>query len=594
MKRLMVFIIMSAFVAGAAMAGVGHKDDPIETRVRAQSPEVQQMIMDLRVFLNKQQGKARFKRAQDNAYVGSEYCMACHTWSKRRLPDTKHFQFLRRPLVEWTTVSGKGMMGDMDGNGQDDFLDGLDFNTIESAFDAYKPNAPILSVEDGQYYITIGDLKMPVVFTQAGFEGGGQRMTVRIPVTDTESGYSRSPYWAPVNWSGTAWTVYGGTRWWNGNTPIHDSNTTSSDLDQGGNYSKNCVGCHSTGIRDIYQDASGEWVFKGFPASLYENNDPMYFDYDGDGIFDLMNIGCEACHGPGGDHVLGAGDPDAMLGEADLHAPLGNEVCGRCHSQFSSTPNKTFSWPFDDENMVNWTPYTGAPLEDYYIDTANYWPDGKHAHTTRPYNDYIKSSKPTFAYHQVVCTECHSPHSASGHYQLRTRITEETDEGELRIATEAENNTLCLACHATHGAFEEITKEMVAEYELYEGAIGEVVAHHSNHPYGPERMMGLARCTLCHMPTMSGHGSLTLPSHSFEAVSPEKTLMYQAEGGMPNSCAISCHDQKVNIFGLGLDPNTRNTVWNEQFDVDQATMLQKYYGPGGLWWDTTAEDDGGH
>lgn len=587
MKRLFILLIVASCLT-SAMA-MKHGGDAAEAYTNAQNPQVIQMIDNLRTFLHQKQDK-RFKAASENAYVGSEYCMACHTWSKRILPGTKHFQFLRRPIAEWTTVSGKGVMGDMDGNGQDDFLDGLDFNTISSAFDAYKPNAPILSVEDGQYYITIGELKMPVVFTQAGFDGGGQRMTVRIPVTDTESGYSRSPYWAPVNWTGSTWAVYGGSRWWDGNTPMHDSTTTSADLDQGGNYSKNCVGCHATGIRDIYQDDSGEWVFKPYPASLYEENDPMYFDYDGDGIYDMMNIGCESCHGAGGNHVLGAGDPDAMLGAEDLHAPKGNEVCGRCHSQFSSTPNKTFSWPFDDANMVDWTPYTNAPLEDYYIDTANYWPDGKHAKTTRPYNDYIQSSKPTFQFHQVVCSECHSPHSARGHYQLRTRI----EDGDLEIATEAENNTLCLACHATHGAFEEITPEMVAEYELYEGAIGEVVAHHANHPYGPEREMGLARCTLCHMPTMSGHGTLTLPSHSFEAVSPEKTLMYQAEGGMPNSCAISCHDQKVNIFGLGLDPNTNNSVWNEPFDVDHATELQKYFGPGGMWWDTTAEDGGDH
>jgi hypothetical protein len=77
-------------------------------------------------------------------------------------------------------------------------------------------------------------------------------------------------------------------------------------------------------------------------------------------------------------------------------------------------------------------------------------------------------------------------------------------------------------------------------------------------------------------------------SHTFEPVAPEKTLMYQEQGGMPNSCAVSCHAQKVNSLGLGYDPDIGD--WDAQFDVDLAEGLLYWYGPGGIWWDTEHDE----
>jgi hypothetical protein len=167
-------------------------------------------------------------------------------------------------------------------------------------------------------------------------------------------------------------------------------------------------------------------------------------------------------------------------------------------------------------------------------------------------------------------------------------VTRIEDEG-LSIPTSTDNNTLCLACHATHGAFEEITKEQVAEYDDNLDHIANVVAAHTNHPYAPTRMMGLSRCTKCHMPKIQKSAiDYDIHSHTFEPIAPEKTVMYQEQGGMPNACAVSCHSMKVNSFGLGLDPNFSD--WAETFDVLNAHELMKYFGPGGAWWDTEHEE----
>ena len=152
-------------------------------------------------------------------------------------------------------------------------------------------------------------------------------------------------------------------------------------------------------------------------------------------------------------------------------------------------------------------------------------------------------------------------------------------------------NRLCLSCHATHGPFSEVTVDMVANIDDPEVIkdIGAIVSAHSNHPYGPERVMGLSNCVDCHMPKIAKSAiNYDIRSHTFEAIPPTSTLVTQAEGGMPNSCAVSCHSQKVNTFGFGLDPSI--STWDGPFDVDTATELEVYFGPGGLWYDLPEDE----
>lgn len=567
------FIILTALVIalmGMTVFAMHDVNQPDQAKARLKDKDVQQMIQDLKARLVQLDGA---KALSEVTYVGSNYCMACHTWAANIFPQTPHMNFLHRPIV------GK-VNYDADGNGVDDFEQGMNFNDMDTAFNAFKPYAPVLSIQNGKFWMTIGDLSMEVVFAQAD-----ARLVVRIPVTDTDTGFSGSVYFSPMSYGGegNGWSPYSTSNWYNSdNTPKWGTSTTTADLTaHTGNYSKNCVGCHSTGMREIGQTASGEWVFHPYPATLYAADDPSYFDYDGDGIFDLMNIGCESCHGGGSLHILGQGDPEQIVNPNLVDAQRGNDICGRCHTKPASVPNHTFSWPFHDDTMTDWTPRSADPLADYMVDESTYWGDNFTTRVSRPYVDFYHSSKPTYPYHSVTCFECHSPHSKRQEAQITTRIT----DGDLTIPTAVDNNTLCLACHATHGDFADITKEMVADYDNNVVAIGTAVSAHSHHPYGPDRMMGLSRCTLCHMPVTNGHGQLTGHSHTFEPIPPQKTLLYQ----MPNACAQSCHRYLVNIFGLGIDANPANYVWNEPFDIDLATELMKWYGPDGTWWVHTVE-----
>lgn len=531
-------------------------------------------------------------------YIGSEFCLACHP-SRAGWRETLHASFLRRPMTQFSLVPRKGVIADFDANGVDDFLQGLDFNAIDSPFDAYKPNAPILAVTGGVYTITIGGVTYPVNFTQAGQgDGSSQRYAVKIPVTDSPTGLSDSNYLAPLQFvPGRGWVADSPENWYDAaNQPRFGPDTMIADLaGHGGNYSATCVGCHSTGIRKVGPTVSGEVSFEGFIAVLSRPDDPGIFDYDGDGFNDLMNIGCESCHGPGSVHVAAGGDPQYIINPENLPVTAQVDICGRCHSQSHSVPNGTFDWPYDDANGVDWTPVdavAGVPLGDFLTDASVRWPDGKHGLITRPYNDYLESPKPTFPFAPVSCTDCHDPHREVQRHQIRDHVVEDG----IRIDTRVEDNTLCLACHAGFGDFEELTKQTIADIgePANRDAVVRVVTAHSNHPYGAERSMGLGRCVECHMPVTFGgyRPTLTGRSHTFEAISPHKTLEFQDQGGMPNSCAQSCHNQKVNSFRLGLDPNPSNRVWDEPFDRSLAGILEMYYGPGGLWWDTEGEGGG--
>ena len=526
--------------------------------------------------------------------VGDEYCIACHSWSAIT-HEVKHRKALRIPMGKNSLIAGKGVVADYDQNGVDDFMQGLDFNTIESVFDKYKPNAPILSYRagDDRYFMTIGTLKVRIEITQGGTGDWKQRYLTTIPVTGTPSGWATDQYVSPLQFNEKTheWVAYHPEHWWNPDTlqPNFGSRPPVQEVAAiGRSYSKRCIGCHTTGFREsMSQDGNGEWLYRPFPASLVPPDyKEQYPDYDRDGIPDIINIGCEACHGPGSAHILGGGDPDEILAPSELDTFESNELCQQCHVRTASVPDGTYGYPYRDDVGENWIPgRTEMPVSDFYSEHAGWWPDGvtsKQHH--QQYEDLYNSSKPTYEWHPVKCVECHSPHKGGKHMV----VTSITDDG-LRIPTSNDNNTLCLACHATHEPFEEITPEMVAEYDENESEIGDVVSAHSNHPYGPERSMGLGRCSKCHMPkTAKSAINYDIHGHTYEPIAPEKTLMYQDAGGMPNACAVSCHSQKVNSFGLGYDPDI--SVWNAEFDVHLAEELMEYFGPGGMWWDTEHEE----
>jgi len=468
----------------------------------------------------------------------------------------------------------------------DDFIKGLDFNSISSPFDAYKPNAPKLSVKNGTYTITVGKLDLPVIFVlQWRWKSGAweQFFGVRVPVGDSPTHLTGSCYSSPISFTTDGgWAPYIPEAWYDDNNqPRYGVGAATADvLANCEANDQNCFGCHATGLKSIAQNDNGEWVAKASPAFLYfPPDDPSYFDYDGDGQVDLMNIGCESCHGPGWNHFSAGGGVGSIVNPAKLAAHDANDVCGQCHAVVASSPTGAIGWPYDEVNQKSFIPGSG-PLSNYFTDAEVWWPDGTTGQDTSQYPEFYEATKKVdFG---IRCFDCHESHAETAN---SGQVIDTMKFGSVTINARVEDDTFCLACHATYPPFGKISKAMVATASdpKVHKQIGKVVKKHTHHLYSPEDEMGRSRCTQCHMSMTGGpDGGLTLSNHTFEVVPPQKTLLYQDQGGMPSACALSCHATQVDTFHLGVDPDIYS--WDKPFDSALATALMKYYGPKGKWW----------
>lgn len=301
---------------------------------------------------------------------------------------------------------------------------------------------------------------------------------------------------------GIAWDArpktQGGQRW------MHlypDQNLRAGDVlhwtgrDQTWNYQ--CANCHSTNLRKNYD----------LDADAYATS------------WTDVNVGCEACHGPGSRHLAwakaraadGATSPEPGSGASlDLKAmglttwlaqaepgvwrmnpetgiaqrsepPAGQElnICAPCHSR---------------RKVIAKDPRVGAEFLDAYlpalIEPGLYQADGQIDGEMFEYGSFLQSR---MHHAGVACSDCHDPHS---------------------LALRAQGNQLCAQCH------------LPAKFD--------VAAHHHHAEGGAG-----AQCVDCHMPTKTYMVVDDRRDHSFRVPRPDLTLAI----GVPNACA-KCHADK--------------------------------------------------
>ena len=116
-----------------------------------------------------------------------------------------------------------------------------------------------------------------------------------------------------------------------------------------------------------------------------------------------MNIGCEACHGPGGQHVQ-------SLNKEDITVNASSRLCGGCHT----TVGKVL--PVDDQQDMH--------------DLVQVWNHDRHITGTQ------------FQSHNAFCARCHSPFQGS--------FDESAESAKRRVFTEHKHNITCIGCHNPH------------------------------------------------------------------------------------------------------------------------------------------------
>ena len=292
---------------------------------------------------------------------------------------------------------------------------------------------------------------------------------------------------------GIAWdsrpAAQGGQRWFHlypDRTPRPGDPLHWTGIDQVWNYQ--CADCHSTNLRKNYDEKTNSY------ATTWTD----------------IHVGCEACHGPGSNHVAWArrqGDWqqfdgaakglvvvlderrgvswsfDAQSGIAQRSKPRDSareiETCARCHSRRGQ---------FTDD----WR--AGDRLADGFrvtlIEPDRYYNDGQMRDEVFNHGSFLGSRMHAKG---VTCSDCHDPHTQ-----------------KLR----APGNAVCAQCHAS------------ATYDA--------TAHH-HHPAGSPS----AQCAACHMPTTTYMVIDARHDHSLRIPRPDRSVNL----GVPNACN-RCHTDR--------------------------------------------------
>ena len=270
----------------------------------------------------------------------------------------------------------------------------------------------------------------------------------------------------PDDWP---WRDYRSDQWFDSGTLTEPANQESFD--------NNCAGCHFTGYRLAGSDTAG-WsasAVADFAGAI---------DYDGDGNLELINTGCEACHGPGSEHV---GNPATgpIISPALLTPGREAAICGSCHSRPLGIGAGVTGLPLSADSEM---PPVGLRRADF-----------ARKHTTRvsgAEDDFFSSGDPKAHYQQ------YSDHIRSTHYRNATRISACTGchnpharfEDVYATDTSGNLNALCTVCHSPGTGFPPLTVHM-------EETVG------YNHGFVMDFEVFL--CTSCHMvPTAKSGASV--------------------------------------------------------------------------------------
>lgn len=271
-----------------------------------------------------------------------------------------------------------------------------------------------------------------------------------------------------------------------------------------GAWNTNCLACHSVGGQPR-------------PAGSAEQPETQVGE---------LGIACEACHGPGAEHVRanhnpqrryrlylsGAPDP-TIVHPGRLSAPRSSQVCGQCHAVYRFKQRQRWLHegsqyrPGDDleheRHIIRYTTTATEPWLQSWL-TGNptkmeqrFWPDGTIRVSGREYNGLIASG--CFQRGDLSCLSCHAMHASDPDDQLRAGM---------------DGDHACLQCHAPY-------QEQV-----------QVHTHHT--PDSPG-----SRCYNCHMPHTTFGLLRAMRSHRIDSPSAATS----ATTGRPNACNL-CHLDK--------------------------------------------------
>ena len=279
-------------------------------------------------------------------------------------------------------------------------------------------------------------------------------------------------------------------------------------------WNETCVFCHNTKPSKLpLLQSAGQQGVAGYQTEVAE-----------------LGIACEACHGPGGEHVrinqnparrfavrrLGTGDP-SIINPRRLDVQRASDLCAHCHGALAPRPEAwdafTVTDPFNAGDDLTraysffWSEaeqeglYAGRrpdprkPLKPGPLD-GRFWGDGTPLTTAVEYQGMALSACYEGGHGGLSCLSCHSMHPS---------------EPNMMLAPRMETNEACFQCHASY-------RQHLAEH-----------SHHR--PDSPGSL-----CYNCHMSYQVYSLLTTHRSHRIDRLRIADSL----GTGKPHACNI-CH-----------------------------------------------------
>jgi predicted CXXCH cytochrome family protein len=278
---------------------------------------------------------------------------------------------------------------------------------------------------------------------------------------------------------------------------------------QAQNWNSMCAECHSTNLQKNFDPDSGTYH-------------TTWID---------ISVNCEACHGPGSQHIEWARLPELarpqdnntglVVRTSKITSRQYVESCAPCHARRSSLGPYDYRHTDFLSNAIPQLPVT--PF--YYI-------DGQFLDEDYEYGSFTQSK---MYMKDVRCGDCHDPHS---------------------LKRKFEGNALCTQCHRAD------------EYDTYshhfhkkKGEAGASFVNKEGRRLGP----GDGNlCRDCHMPGRYYMGIDRRFDHSMRIPRPDLSLAL----GTPNACT-RCHDDKTDPWAV----QNMNTWYGEHRKPHYSTLL---------------------
>jgi len=202
--------------------------------------------------------------------------------------------------------------------------------------------------------------------------------------------------------------------------------------DNAESFDNNCAGCHFTGYRLEGSDADG-WSARALvdPGGA--------FDYDGDGRPELINTGCEACHGPGSQHLELSPRGSYIVSPGLLTPGRHAAICGSCHSRPLGIGAGMTGLPLSAEDEM---PPSGIRRADFALSYTTrvsgppdaFFDSGDPKAHYQQYSDHLRSRHYRNPSRLTTCTGCHNPHANA--------------DDVADMDTSGNPNAVCTTCHS--------------------------------------------------------------------------------------------------------------------------------------------------